>query len=156
MRLPELLSAQDLVLPLSAGDKWDAITRLVDHTVEQGNVRSELRDEVLELVLARERSMSTGMEKGIAIPHAAVDGLDRIVGSFGVVTAEEGLAFEAIDARPTYLVVLLLIPRAQKLQHIRTLNSIAQILRSDATRTALRDASDVDAAWAILDGADQG
>ena len=156
MRLPELLSPDDVLLPLQAADKWDAITTLVDHLVAAGRVPAEARDELLDLVLARERSMSTGMEKGIAIPHAAVDGIDRIVGSLGVVGDEAGLPFEAIDARPTFLIVLLLIPRSQKLQHIRTLNNIAQVLRSDETRRALREAPDAQSAWSIIDRVDRG
>ncbi|MEO0652389.1 MAG: PTS sugar transporter subunit IIA [Planctomycetota bacterium] len=156
MRLPELIRPEDVVLPLQATDKWDAITRLVDHLVAGARVPAEARDELLDLVLARERSMSTGMEKGIAIPHAAVDCLDGIVGCLGVVGGEEGLPLEAIDARPTFLIVLLLIPRSQKLQHIRTLNNIAQVLRSDDTRRALREAGDSQTAWGVIDHADRG
>jgi mannitol/fructose-specific phosphotransferase system IIA component (Ntr-type) len=156
MRLPELIRPEDVLVPLTATDKWDAIAQLVDRVVAQGRAPAEAREELLDLVLARERSMSTGMEKGIAIPHAAVDGIEHIVGSLGIVRDEEGLAFEAIDARPTFLVVLLLIPRSQKLQHIRTLNSIAQVLRSDETRRALREADDAEQAWSVLDRADRG
>ena len=155
MRLPELIRPEDVVLPLRATDKWDAIARLVDHLVGSGRVPAEARGELLDLVLARERSMSTGMEKGIAIPHAAVDCLDGIVGCLGIVGGDDGLPFEAIDARPTFLIVLLLIPRSQKLQHIRTLNNIAQVLRSDETRRALREASDEQGAWSIIERADR-
>lgn len=156
MRLPELIQPEDVLIPLESSDKWDAITQLVDRVVQRGRAPAEAREELLEQVLARERSMSTGMEKGIAIPHAAVDGIEQIVGSFGIVRDDAGLPFEAIDGRPTFLVVLLLIPRSQKLQHIRTLNSIAQVLRSDETRRALREAEGADAAWSILDRADRG
>jgi mannitol/fructose-specific phosphotransferase system IIA component (Ntr-type) len=156
MRLPELIRPQDVMLPLRAGDKWQAIALLLDHAIAAGRLPGEARQELLEQVLSRERSMSTGMEKGIAIPHAAVDGIDEIVAVFGVVADDQGLEFEAIDARPTFLVVLLLIPRSQKLQHIRTLNNIAQVLRSEQTRQALHAAPDAGAAWAVLDAADRG
>lgn len=156
MHLSEILRPEDLVVPLEAVDKWDAIARLVAHLVACGRIPEDASDELLELVMARERSMSTGMEQGIAIPHAAVDVLDELVGCMGVVQAEEGLAFEAIDARPTYLVVLLLIPRAQKLLHIRTLADVARVLRRDSVRDALINSGDVQTAWGVLSAADEG
>jgi mannitol/fructose-specific phosphotransferase system IIA component (Ntr-type) len=154
MRLPELLGPDDLLVPLEAADKWEAIARLVKFLAVRGRVPEEAREELLELVLARERSMSTGMEHGVAIPHAAVDGLDRLAACMGLVRAEGGLPFEAIDARPTYIVVLLLIPRSQKLQHIRTLADIARVLRNEETRRALLGAPDAESAWKVLQQAD--
>ncbi|QDU67197.1 PTS sugar transporter subunit IIA [Engelhardtia mirabilis] len=154
MRLSELLRQEDLLVPLEAVDKWDAIARLVAHLVKCGRIPEDARGELLELVLARERSMSTGMEHGIAIPHAAVDALDELVACMGVVQSPEGLAFEAIDARPSYLVVVLLIPRAQKLLHIRTLADVARVLRQESVRQGLLSAPNSQGAWKVLDEAE--
>jgi len=101
-------------------------------------------------VLQRERSMSTGIEYGIAVPHAAVDGLDEVIGSMGIVGAEDGLNFESIDGRPTRLLVLLAIPPAQKLMHIRTLGDIARVLGKESVREAMLAASTSDEAWSVL------
>lgn len=150
MRLGELLRPEDCLVPLDARDKWDAITQLLDHLAERGRIPLARVEELADLVLARERSMSTGMERGIAIPHAAVDKLESIVGALGIVHREEGLPFESIDARPTHLVVLLLIPRAQKLAHIRTLADIARTLGREEVRTALIAAQDGAAAFEVL------
>lgn len=150
MRLGELLRSEDCLVPLEARDKWDAITLLLGHLAEHGRIPAARLEELADLVLARERSMSTGMERGIAIPHAAVDKFETIVGALGIVHREEGLAFESIDARPTHLVVLLLIPRAQKLAHIRTLADIARTLGREEVRTALLAAPAGPAAWQIL------
>lgn len=155
MKLSELLKPEDCVLPLEAADKWDAIGRLVAHLGDGGRVPAARVGELTDLVLARERSMSTGMERGIAIPHAAVDKLDEVVGALGIVTREGGLVFESIDARPTQLVVLLLIPRAQKLLHIRTLADIARTLGREDVREALLEARDGRAAWQVLVEADR-
>ena len=56
-------------------------------------------DDLAQAVLARERSMSTGMEHGIAIPHAAVDGVQTVVACMGIVSTGSGLAFESIDGK---------------------------------------------------------
>jgi mannitol/fructose-specific phosphotransferase system IIA component (Ntr-type) len=104
----------------------------------------------LEQVLTRERSMSTGMERGIAIPHAAVDQVDRVVACMGIVSRPAGLAFESIDGQPARLIVLLVIPRSQKLLHIRTLADVARVLGIDSIRDALTAATTPAQAWEAL------
>lgn len=150
MQLSELFTADDFVLGLHASDKWDAIRVLMGHLVARHGLDPALGDEVHAQVLTRERSMSTGMERGIAIPHAAVEGIDRVLACIGVVADEEGLDFESIDARPTRLVVLLLIPRAHKLLHIRTLADIARVLGQSSVREALLAATTGEEAVAAL------
>ena len=153
MQLQELLSPADFLVPFEPSDKWDAIDRLMQHLVEAGRIEAEQADGLAERVMERERSMSTGMERGIAMPHAAVDGIDKVVAQLGIVTREDGLAFESIDAQPARLVVLLVIPRAQKLLHIRTLADLARVLQSDDVRTALQEAATPEEAWnALVEG----
>lgn len=151
MQLSEILGADDLIVPFEASDKWDAIRRLVDHLVDEGRIEVGQGEAVHEAILARERSMSTGMERGIAIPHAAVDEIEDVVACMGVVTDEAGLAFESIDGRPTRFVVLLVIPRSKKLLHIRTLADVARVLSRDEIRDGLLEADDAESAWQVLD-----
>ncbi len=150
MDLRELFTADDLVVGFDPIDKWDAIQRLVERLVEGGRLPAEASESVLEAVVARERSMSTGMERGIAIPHAAVDGIEAVVAQMGIITREEGLAFESIDAQPARLVVLLIIPRSQKLLHIRTLADLARVLGNESVREELLAAKTPKAALAAL------
>jgi mannitol/fructose-specific phosphotransferase system IIA component (Ntr-type) len=150
MLLTELFSASDLVVDFAPADKWEAIRLLVDHLVERGTISAEHAESVLEAVQSRERSMSTGMEEGIAIPHAAVDEIDTVAAAMGIVRGEDGLAFDSIDGRPARLVVLLAIPRRQKLLHIRTLADVARLLGHESVRDALMAAASSDEAWRAL------
>lgn len=150
MRLSELFRAEDVLVGFQAADKWEAIRRLVEHLVARERLPAALAPQIAELVIARERSMSTGMEHGIAIPHAAVDGVDSVVACMGIIADEAGLAFDSIDGKPARIVVLLVIPRAQKLLHIRTLADIARVLGRDAVRESLLQATDSQGAWAAL------
>lgn len=150
MLLSELFSPADVVAPFDPADKWSAIRDLVRHLVESGRLREEHQENVLEAVLSREKSMSTGMEHGVAIPHAAVDDLESVIACMGIVQREEGLAFESIDGRPARIVVLLVIPRAQKLLHIRTLADVARVLSKDDVRAELLAAPDAAAAHDVL------
>lgn len=148
--LRDLFSPDDIVLGFDPVDKWDAIRTLVARLAERELVRTDDVPAIEEAVLARERSMSTGMERGIAIPHAAVDAVDRVVAQLGILQREEGLAFESIDAQPARLVVLLVIPRSQKLLHIRTLADVARVLGTEAVRERLVSAESPQEAWEAL------
>jgi len=150
MRLSELFSVDDLIVRFAPADKWEAIRKLVGHLVDRGRLPAAQSTAIVEAVLARERSMSTGMEHGIAIPHAAVDGIETVVACMGIVSDEKGLVFDSIDGRPTRVVVLLIIPRAQKLLHIRTLADIARVLGRDTVREALIGSTDASDAWHAL------
>ena len=150
MLLSDLFEPQDLVVGFDPTDKWQSIRDLVDHLVGNGRLGQEQLEGALEAVLSREQSMSTGMEHGIAIPHAAVDDLESVVATMGIVSRPEGLAFESIDGQPARLVVLLLIPRAQKLLHIRTLAEVARVLSREEVREELLAAGDGGAAHQIL------
>ncbi len=150
MQLTDLIEPRDFLIGFEPADKWEAVRALLEHLVAVGRVDAARKDDLLERILDRERSMSTGMEHGVAIPHAAVEGLPRAVAGIGAVATPGGLAFESIDARPTYLVVLLLIPKAQKLLHIRTLAEIARVLSREGVRQALVSARTPDEAWHAL------
>lgn len=150
MRLSELFPVEDVLVRFQPGDKWDAIRRLVDHLVQRGRLSPSSATGIVEAVLNRERSMSTGMENGIAIPHAAVDGVERVVACLGVVDGERGLEFSSIDGKPTRIVILLVIPRAQKLLHIRTLADICRVVSRENVREHLLAAKTAEEAWAAL------
>lgn len=152
MRLPDLIPPQHILLDLEAADKWEVIDRLAAMLVAQGAIPAARAESFREAVVQRERSMSTGMERGIAIPHAAVDGLERVAAGLAVVRGPggEGVNFDSIDASPAWLVVLLLIPRPQKLLHIRTLADLARHLGNEDVRQTLRRATAPDEAWKAL------
>jgi PTS system fructose-specific IIA component/PTS system nitrogen regulatory IIA component len=152
MRLQELIPPEHIVLGLEASDKWEAIAHLMHHLVAQKALDPSHENACQIAVLARERSMSTGMERGIAIPHAAIDGLARVVAALGVVRREEGVDFASIDSTPASLIVLLLIPRAQKLQHIRTLADLARHLGNEDVRRRIHGANTPEEAWQALAG----
>ncbi|HEX6882838.1 MAG TPA: PTS sugar transporter subunit IIA [Planctomycetota bacterium] len=152
MRLQDLIPSDHILLGLEAADKWEVIDRLTQHLQGRGAIPAAQVGAFQEALVQRERSMSTGMERGIAIPHAAVDGLERVVAALAVVKgpAGQGVNFDSIDASPAWLVVLLLIPRPQKLLHIRTLADLARHLGNEEVRRTLREARTPADAWRAL------
>lgn len=150
MKPSELLGPDDLLLGFDPVDKWTCIQDLVEHLGQSGRLAPDLVEPVRDAVLARERSMSTGMEEGVAIPHAALDEVSEVIACLAIIQNEKGLNFESIDGRPTRLVVLLVIPKSQKLLHIRTLADIARVLSKELVRDELLAADDAGRAHAIL------
>jgi mannitol/fructose-specific phosphotransferase system IIA component (Ntr-type) len=126
--------------------------RLPAHHAARGAVDAAGQEAPHDAVVQGARSMSTGMERGIAIPHAAVDGLERVIAGMALVAGAsgEGVNFDSIDAAPAWVVVLLLIPRPQKLLHIRTLADLARQLGSEEVRKSLRGAASPEEAWKAL------
>ncbi len=155
MGFAELLTERDLILDFAPPDKWESIQRLVQHLVDLGRLPPGRAGEILQVVLGRERSLSTGLENGIAIPHGAVDGLERVLACVGVVSRPEGLEFESIDGKPARVVVLLVIPRQQKLLHIRTLKDVAMALGRSDVRERLLAARSPREAYAELVGGEK-
>lgn len=150
MRPSELLDPGDVLLDFQPTDKWQAIDDLVHHLVATGKLPVALEESVRDAVLDRERSMSTGMERGVAIPHAAVEEVSELLAVMGVVQDGEGLDFESIDGQSARVVVLLVIPKGQKLLHIRTLADIARVLTKESVRAKLVETREQVEAHAVL------
>lgn len=148
MKLSELLQEGLVVLPLEAGDKWQAIESLCARAAEVSGWSAARREAVHQALVVRERSMTTGMENGIAIPHAAVDGLPDVIAVLGL--ARDGVPFDALDDLPARIVVCLVIPRDRKLLHIRTLAEIAKLLSRPAVRVRLLDCGSAEDALAVI------
>ena len=150
MRPSELLDPGDVLLDFQPTDKWQAIDDLVHHLVATGKLPVALEESVRDAVLDRERSMSTGMERGVAIPHAAVEEVSELLAVMGVVQDGEGLDFESIDGQSARVVILLVIPKGQKLLHIRTLADIARVLTKESVRAKLVETREQVEAHAVL------
>jgi len=135
MKLSDLVSERRVVVRMQATTKWEAIEELVSVLRASGEVPEAASSASLEAVLARERQISTGMEHGIAIPHGAVEGVDRIFGAIG--TSPRGIPFDSIDGEPARIVVLLLIPAREFQVHLTALAGIARLFNREGLRAAI-------------------
>jgi len=141
LKLSEVLTEPAVVLDLRGPDKWHLIGTLTDSLVASRQIVPGHRDRVLDALLSRERSMSTGMENGIAIPHTSVAEVEHTAVALGISSA--GVDFHAIDGRPTHLIMLLVNPSNRTKAHIRTLAEIARLLSSSELRQGLQSATSV-------------
>jgi mannitol/fructose-specific phosphotransferase system IIA component (Ntr-type) len=148
MKLSELITADLVEVPLRAADKWEALATIARIPARAGRYSSALVPVVEQALVARERSMTTGMEHGIAIPHAAIDGIDDLVAVLGLNPV--GIPFETLDGAPARIIIGLVIPRSKKLAHIKTLAEIARLLSRAEVRDRLLRCNDAAAATAAM------
>ena len=113
MKLSELITTNLVEVPLQAADKWQALSTIARVPVRAGCYPESMVETVEQALVVRERSMTTGMEHGIAIPHATLDG------------------------EPARIIIGLVIPRSKKLAHIKTLAEIAKLLSKADVRERL-------------------
>ncbi len=111
MKLTDLIPRKAIIPELKAKDKKGAIQELVQaarkaHEGEKFNVA-----DIVEAIVAREKTGSTGIGSGVGIPHAKVDGVKDVVGAFGRI--QPGLDFNAVDGAPVELIFLILAPPSQ-------------------------------------------
>lgn len=125
MLLSELIQADVIKIGLEATNKWEAIEELIDLLITAHELRLTDRAEVAEAVFTRERSLSTGLEHGLAVPHGSVDCVNDIIAGLGV--SRRGIPFESLDGRPAHIVALLVIPKGSFQRHVRTLAGIARL-----------------------------
>lgn len=103
---------------------------------------------VTEALLEREALGPTGVGDGIALPHARLDGLDRVSGLF--VRLERPLDFDAVDRQPVDLVFALLAPTSAGVEHLKALALVSRTMRKSATCSKLRANADPSTLHAIL------
>jgi fructose-specific phosphotransferase system IIA component len=148
MDLGDILSKDQIVTDLQAGDRWQAIDELINNLVATGKIKPEHHDAIAAVVKKRESSMSTGIGFGIGIPHASTDLIYEVVGALG--RSKKGVNFDALDNQPVNLVMLFLVPQGQFQKHLHTLANIAKLLHKAEFRQALEKAPDGEAMLKII------
>ncbi len=137
MALIDLISEDIIKVPLEATTKRAAIEELIEVLVRAGKVKD--KDRILEAVLKRENLGSTGLEKGIAVPHAKAEEVPSLTLAIGI--SFKGVDFGAIDGKPSKVFFLMLAAPDQSGPHIEALAEIARITRSDTFCRVLTSSS---------------
>ena len=136
MRLTEILKPQNIKVPVLAKVKTEAIAELVSLLADNGEVIDPKK--VLDSVLEREATRTTGIGNGLAIPHGKCTGTDHLVMAIGRPSAP--IDFQSIDGRPVSLIWLLTSPPDKTGPHIHALARISRLMTIDRFRQALASA----------------
>jgi mannitol/fructose-specific phosphotransferase system IIA component (Ntr-type) len=131
----DLLGEAQILSGFEARDKEEAFGKILESLEASGALPSGMRPAVHQALVARENVSSTGMEHGVALPHARVDGLGRAAVALAI--SPSGVPFRASDGRPARLIALMAFPREEIQEANRTLAAVARILSAEETRQAL-------------------
>lgn len=146
MNLTDILIQDCVRVPLQATEKTAAITELVDLLALADLL--EDRDAVLEAVLAREKTRSTGVGEGIAVPHGKSRGCSQLCMAIGKPSTP--LDFDSIDHRPCEIIVLLASPVDTTGPHIQALGRVSRMWRQGEFRTEVTKATTAEALYSAI------
>jgi len=152
MILEKIISIERVKIWDAGVDKWAAIDELAGLIASscEGSDRDTLVDDTLE----REYKGSTGIGKGIAIPHARTTGVSSLVGALGI--SRQGIDFESEDGQPCHLVFLILAPPEESTTYLKALSAVAFIGKDEAIMSRLKSASSPGEVVSVLEEVESG
>jgi PTS system nitrogen regulatory IIA component len=146
MRLADFLRAEWIIPDLRSEEKEGVLAELVAPLVASQVVSDA--ENVVGVLLERERLGSTGIGEGIAIPHGKLPEIDRVVTVFA--RSRKGVDYDAMDGAPVHLFFLLLAPEDSASLHLKALARISRLLKSRSFRDALVSCPDGAALYEMI------
>lgn len=144
--IADVLRKELAMLNLKAKSKADVIWELAERVTEQYPNLS--RDNLVSVLLEREKLCSTAVDEGVAIPHGKISGLSNIIAAFA--RSVEGIDFESLDGNPTYLFILLLAPESSSGIHLKLLARISRMFKNPDFRSRLMEAQTEDELYNMI------
>ena len=146
MNLTQILQPGCVKVPLQGRDRQAVITELVDLLNEKGLLLD--KKNVLDSILMREQTRSTGIGSGIALPHGKCKGVRELVMAIGI--ASEPIDFASVDGKPVKIVILLASPADQTGPHIQALARISRLMLDTKFKEQLEKAASADEVYSLL------
>ncbi|HZZ42910.1 MAG TPA: PTS sugar transporter subunit IIA [Tepidisphaeraceae bacterium] len=146
MRLTDILKPQNIRVPLEAKTKNEAIADLVNLLATNGEIKDAKK--IMDAVLEREATRTTGIGNGLAIPHGKADGVANLVMAIGKCATP--IDFQSIDGRPVTLIWLLSSPKDMTGPHIHALARISRLMTIDKFRATLAKAATADEVYQAI------
>ncbi|MHC6203579.1 PTS sugar transporter subunit IIA [Breznakiellaceae bacterium SP9] len=146
MFLYELFPPELVKVGLEADDKDEAFEEMVDKFCQVSKL--QVREPVLKALHIREAKMSTGIVKGIAIPHANTDAIEHMCGILGI--SKKGIDYDAPDGNLVYLIFMILVPPRDVERHLRILRRLANLLDNESFYQDLLSQKESQAAVGVI------
>ena len=153
MKLSDIVVPEAIVPELEARTRDEAIAELVQALAEAGTIRADQTRAVVQVVLDRESQATTGIGKGVALPHAKTDQVDHPRAAVG--RSSSGVDFKALDGKPVYSVLLLLSNPANPDEHLQAMETIFKHVQRDMFRRFLRQSESHEAMVELIEEADE-
>lgn len=153
MKFVDFVCFKAIIPELEAGDRNGAISELVSALDRAGRLGKGNCESVTRAVLKREKEASTGMGKGVAVPHVKHQAVKDVVAAVGRSSA--GLDFSALDKQPVYSIFLLVSPLDEPEKHLQAMENVFKQLQEEKFRKFLRQSQTVGQIESLLREADE-
>ncbi|QTA86454.1 PTS sugar transporter subunit IIA [Desulfonema magnum] len=145
MKILDVLQKEAVLVNLKSRDKKSVIEELAMPVARIANIN---HDDLVRVLMERERLGSTGIGGGIAIPHGKIKELESLAMGFGL--SRKGVDFESMDGRPAHIFFLMITPENSTGLHLNLLARIARILKNEPFKDRLSNAVDSDEIFNII------
>lgn len=152
MRLSEFVVREAIITDLAASDKPSAIRAMVDGLAASGSIKESEKESIIAAIMKREELGSTGIGKGVAVPHTKHPSVDKLVATIAL--SSSGVDFASLDGEDVFILFLLVSPPDRPGDHLRALENISRHLRNDSFCKFLRQSSSPQAVVELLEEAD--
>jgi PTS system nitrogen regulatory IIA component len=146
MNIAELMKENYVINELKSKTKKEVLTELSEVFSKGGF--SVNRDEMVEVLLEREKLGSTGIGEGIAIPHGKLPGLNTMIVALG--RSKSGIDFESLDGNPVHIFFLLMAPEDSAGHHLKALAKISRMLKDKIFKNDLLEADSAEHMYAAV------
>jgi PTS system fructose-specific IIA component/PTS system nitrogen regulatory IIA component len=153
MKLSDFVVREAIVPSLVATTKEEVIREMVNSLRTTGHIQNGEADAIVKAILKREEQGTTGIGRGVAVPHTKHTGAPRLV--CGVALSKKGIDFTSLDGEPVHILFMLISPADRPGDHLRALESISRHLRNDTFCRFLRQSATREQIVELLDEADQ-
>jgi PTS system nitrogen regulatory IIA component len=136
MKLKNVLNKDVIIMSLKGENKQEVIEEMLDLLIKTGRVSN--RDQALSDLLAREQKMSTGIQYGVAIPHAKTTAVTELTACIGL--KREGVDFQALDGQPSTIFFMTLSPVDRTGPHVQFLAEISMVVKTESARKKMLEA----------------
>lgn len=152
MKFSDFVHAEAIKPELEAADKESVIRELIGSLIACGKLKQEEEDSIVQAILKREELGSTGLGRGIAVPHTKHPSVTEPVGTVGI--SPNGIEFQSLDGEDVQLFFLVISPPDRPADHLRALEKISKQLKDETFCRFLKQSKTADDVQQVLDEAD--
>ena len=154
MKFSDFVCLKAVVTKLQATDRNAVINELVQSLVKAGKLEKNDAPKIAKAVIKRENEASTGIGKGVALPHVKLKAQESIIATVGI--SDIGIDFQALDKMPVYSVILIISPDANPDEHLQVMEYVFKNLQNEKFRNFLKRSETQEQIKDLLKEADEG
>ncbi len=152
MKFADFVCREAIRANLQTHEKEDVIREMTQALLQAGEILEDEFEGIVKAILKREELGSTGIGRGVAVPHTKHPGVEHLVGTVAI--SQDGVDFDSLDGETVQLFFLLVSPPDRPGDHLRALENISHQLREDTFCKFLRQAKTTEEILQLLDEAD--